>query len=330
MLERHKRLAEIWLRDVRTQYVPKMGPVHFDYIENLQMNALAFESNDHDFVGIYIGAIVTTYGFFGSLLSYPRSLMSIGNPLAEGEVDSTNFEPNQPMRVPGDPARRSYAHLLATIAIDFLFAHELGHLMHGHVKLMRKRTGIPFLAEFDLTQKTHEENLMLQTLEMDADSFAVGQGLATAFGRCGDPSKVFPPDWRPWYNAPREALFTWTLAIYAFFRLFYRGTANLDDLESTNHPPPSIRMWMILSTLVEFLKKKGLEGLTPQMESIIGEVMQTVETAHAIITSTPIDLSGVQQTLDPRATKHVGRILDQWKILRPQLVPLNRCGTLAE
>jgi hypothetical protein len=330
MLERHKRVAELWLRDVRTQYVPKMGPVHFDYIENLEMNALAFESNDHDFVGVYIGAIVTIYAFFGFLLSYPRFLMSIGNPLAEGELNSTTLDPNQPMRLPKDAARRSYAHLLSTLAIDFLFAHELGHLMNGHVKLMKKRTGIPFLTEFDSTQRSRDENLVLQTFEMDADSFAVGQGLATAVGRTGETQKVFPVDWRPWYSTPRQALFTWTLAIYAFFRLFYKGIANLDNLDSTNHPPPNIRMSMILSTLVEFLKKKGLEELIPQMESIIGDVMQTVETAHALITSTPIDLSGVQQTLDPRATKHMGRILDQWKILRPQLVPLNRGGTLAE
>src|SRR2546429_3347344 len=39
------------------------------------------------------------------------------------------------------------------------------------------------LAEFDPTQKTREENLTLQRLEMDADAFAVGQGLTTALGR---------------------------------------------------------------------------------------------------------------------------------------------------
>src|SRR6266480_6805077 len=78
MLERHKRAVEIWLRDVRMQYVPTMGPVHFDYIENWDVNALAFESDNHDFVGVYVGAIVTIYGFFGSLLAYPRFLMSIG------------------------------------------------------------------------------------------------------------------------------------------------------------------------------------------------------------------------------------------------------------
>ena len=52
---------------------------------------------------------------------------------------------------------------------------------------------MPLLAEFDPTQKTREENLTLQRLEMDADAFAVGQGLTTALGRAGDPTHVFPP-----------------------------------------------------------------------------------------------------------------------------------------
>src|SRR2546429_7652926 len=79
------------------------------------------------------------------------------------------------------------------------------------------------LAEFDPTQKTREENLTLQRLEMDADAFAVGQGLTTALGRAGDPTHVFPPDWRQWYGTSRQALFSWTLAIYGFFRLIFEG-----------------------------------------------------------------------------------------------------------
>jgi hypothetical protein len=165
---------------------------------------------------------------------------------------------------------------------------------------------------------------------MDADSFAVGQGLATAFGRAGDPSHVFPPDWCQWYGTPRMALFSWTLAIYGFFRLFFKGAVNLDDLDSTDHPPPNIRLSMVFSTLVEFLKKRSLEDFIPQLDSIFEEAMFTVETGHALITSTPVDASGIQQALDPRANKHLGRLLDHWKILRPELVPLNRGSSLAE
>jgi hypothetical protein len=330
MLERHKKAAEIWLRDVRTRHVPTMGPVHFDYIENMEVNAFALESDNHDFVGVYVGAIITIYSFFGSLLAYPRVLMSIGNPLTEEGWRSDTFDPKQLYRQPKDVARRSFAHLIATIAIDFLFAHEIGHLMHGHVKLLRTRQGTPILAEFDLATKTSEENITLQTLEMDADSFAASQGLATALGRAGDPDHVFPPDWRQWYATPNLALFGWTLAIYGFFRLFFKGSVNLDDLDSTSHPPPNIRLNMVFSTAVEFLKKESREELIPQLAPIIGEVLQTVETGQALITSRPLDLSGIQQTLDPRAGKHLARLLDHWKTLRPELLPLNRSRRLPD
>src|SRR6266480_6598423 len=95
--------------------------------------------------------------------------------------------------------------------------------------------------------------------------------------------------------------------------------------------PPNIRLSMVLtSVVVEFLKRKGLKELIPQLEPIIGEVMRTVETGQALITSAQLNLSGVQQTLDPRANKHLGRLLDHWKILLPELVPLNRGGRLAD
>jgi hypothetical protein len=167
-------------------------------------------------------------------------------------------------------------------------------------------------------------------LEMDADSFAVAQGLTTAFGRAGDPGHVFPPDWRQWYGTPGQALFSWTLAIYGFFRLFFKGTVNLDDLDSTNHPPPNIRLGMVLNTVEAFLRRARLEELILQLEPTIVEVLQTVETGYAAIMSIPLDLSCINQALDPRANRHVGRLLDHWKILRPELIPLNRGGRLAD
>ena len=325
-MERHKRSAEVWLQDIRTHHAPTMGSVHFDYVENTLVNAFAFESDNHDFVGVYVGTIVTIYSFFSALLANPNLLLSIGNPLEEEEWKTDTFDPKQLFRQPKSIERRSFAHLIATIAIDFLFAHEVGHLMNGHVKLLRSRKGIPLLAECDLAENTHEENLTLQTLEMDADSFAMGQGLATAFGRARNPDSVLPLDWRQWYSTSTLALFGWTLAIYGFFRLFFKGSINLDNLDSTNHPPPNVRLSMVLTRTVEFLKKKDLGELIPQLKPIVSEVMRTVETGQALITSTPLNLSGMQQTLDPRANSHLGRLLDHWKVLRPELVLLNRGG----
>jgi hypothetical protein len=308
-----------------------MGPVHFDYVENMGMNAFAFESGGHDFVGLYAGTIITIYRFFASLLAYPRLLMSIGNPLTEVEWISHTDDPKLIVsRIPKDQARRSFAHLLATLAIDFLFAHEIGHLMNGHVKLIGKSKGSTFLAEFDSTRKTSEEYLMRQALEMDADSFAVGQGVTTALGRASKLDSIGPPDWRQWYSTPRQALFAWTLAIYGLFRLFFRGEVNLSDLEIAIHPPPNIRLVIALGTMEEILIKRGLEELRAQLEPIFTEVMKTVETGHALITATPLDPSCARQISDPRVGKHIEKIFSSWKILRPELLPLNRGGRLAD
>jgi hypothetical protein len=121
ILERHKRDAEKWLRDVREQHCPAMGPVHFDYVENTAMNAVAFEADGHDFVGIWVGAIGTIYSFFGCLLAHRHLIPNIGAVSAEVELESDGSDVAWLLRTPNDPTRRSYAHLLSTIAVEFLF-----------------------------------------------------------------------------------------------------------------------------------------------------------------------------------------------------------------
>ncbi len=330
MLERHKRDAERWLRDVCEKHCSAMGPVHFDYVENTAMNAVAFEADGHEFVGIWVGALATIYSFFGCLLANRRLVPTIGDMSAEVEFESDGGDDAWLVRVPKDPARRSYAHLLSAIAVEFLFQHEIAHLMNGHVRLINRRSEIRFLVEFDEHSSQSLSSLDRQTLEMDADSFAVAQGAATFVGRLAEPEKVFPKDWRQWYRSPRQALFAWIFSVYSLFRLFYKGPADLDDLESAVHPPPGIRMFMVTACLLEFLKVRGQETLMKQFEPILEEVIQEVEDAHSVVARCPVDATGTYQWTDPRAQRHVSRVIDNWKHLRPQLEVLNRGGRLAD
>jgi hypothetical protein len=328
MLERHRRNSDVWLKNVRNYHAPRMCPVYFDYVENRGMNAFAFEFENYGFVGVYVGAVVTIYSLFGYLLSHPGFLTTIGHPSEEEEW--TAFDPKHLTRRPKDPLRASFAHLLATFAIDFLFAHEIGHLMNGHVRFLRLKSGAPMFSEFDAMQGSELGNLTSQTLEMDADSFATGQGLAGVFGRASDPNAIFPKEFRPWFSTPKSALFAWMLAIYGFFRLFFGGETKFDDLLLTPHPPPTIRLNMTLGTLVEFLRKRGIEELIPQLNPMFAEIVPTIERAHALITSTPVDDTGIRAAFDPRAAEHIRVLLAHWKTLRPHLVPLVLGGNLAE
>jgi hypothetical protein len=319
VLERHRRNVEKWLRDVRELHCPKMGPVHFDYVENTAINAVAFEADGHEFVGVWVGAMASIYSFFGCMLANRNLLPDIGVVSAEIEFEPKVDDAEWLLRIPKDPARKAYAHLLSTIAVEFLFQHELGHLMNGHVRLLNKLKGINYVVEFEARPSQVLSNLDLQMLEMDADSFAVGQGMATVLGRLHEQGKVFPADWRQWYENPRHALFTWLFSVYSLFRLLYRGPVNLDDLEAAGHPPPGIRISMVGACIHEFLRVKGLDNLMKEFESILEEVIHTVETAHAVVARCPVDATGLAQSVDPRALRQINRVVDNWKIIRPQL-----------
>jgi hypothetical protein len=327
MLEAHQRNAETWLANARAKHTPKMYPVHFGYVESFHINAFAFTSQNYGFVAVYSGAITALYRFFTNMLASARFLKRIGNPDLEEEW--TGY-PHVPLRTPKDPRRAMFSGLLITCAIDFLFWHEIAHIMNGHVDFLNATTGLTTLAELTGTVLSEENNLTRQSLEMDADSFATGQGLYNAFGNLAEPGRVSPDGWREWYSSPELTLFTWVLAIYGFFRIFFGGATRFDALLQTQHPPDNIRLRMVILTLVEFLKRRGEDNLIPTVNSMLNEVANTTEHFCALFSAVAPDPTGIQEAFDPRATQHIDVLLNHWKTLRPNLLPFARGGGLAE
>src|SRR4051794_32254161 len=63
------------------------GPIHIDYISNSALNAFAFQRGKHEFVGLFVGAVLYIYDVFMALLSHPEVLPEIGNPSLETTSD---------------------------------------------------------------------------------------------------------------------------------------------------------------------------------------------------------------------------------------------------
>ena len=75
------------------------------------------------------------------------------------------------------PKRCRYADFLPILALDFVLLHEFGHLLHGHLDFLQAgnlRSCISEMAEA-LLGRNHQEAIDSQTLEYDADMFAVGK-----------------------------------------------------------------------------------------------------------------------------------------------------------
>jgi hypothetical protein len=265
MLVQHWERLDKWIREVRANHTPEMYPVYVGYVENQRMNAFAFVRDGYGFVGLYPGSLVTIYSFFSNLLAHPCLFPAIGDP--SNEEVWTSLDPAQIIRIPKDPARGAFAGLVSVLAIDFLFAHEIGHLMHGHAEFINRKLGLDVLAEFDANRAQTMDNLTSQTLEMDADSFATLQGVATAVGRASNPEDVFPERWRPWYRTPRAALAAWAVAVYGLFRLFAGGETPPINQLATTHPAPNVRLNIAFFTAFEFLQTRGSKELASRLDA---------------------------------------------------------------
>jgi hypothetical protein len=328
ILVQHWERLDKWIREVRTNHTPGMYPVYIGYVENLRMNAFAFVRDEYGFVGLYPGSLVTIYSFFSNLLAHPDLFPSIGDPGKEQVW--TSLDPGQIIRIPKDPDRGAFAGLVSVLAIDFLFAHEIAHLMNGHAELINRKLGLDILAEFDGNRARIMDNLTSQTLEMDADSFATLQGVATAVGRASNPKGVFPERWRSWYRTPSVALAAWAVAVYGLFRLFAGGETPSTNQLATTHPAPNVRLHIAFFTALEFLQRRGPTELAHQLDSIFADAIHPIENGHALLTSTAVNASSARAAFEQPARKHVSVLLDRWKTLRPELLPLVRGGKLAE
>ena len=70
---------------------------------------------------------------------------------------------------PRDDRRLIYCYHLQNTIFDFITAHELTHIAHGHVAYVKAEYGQPMVDELDWLPGTTEGNLESQTMEMDAD-----------------------------------------------------------------------------------------------------------------------------------------------------------------
>jgi hypothetical protein len=126
-----------WLSDKR---------IAFGWLNSPEVNAIAFSDSHWAFVGINWGAVNVLGRMLSMLFCDPRCLPSLGD--AEMEVAQSvslvellsigGRNINASFRLPNSPLRENLLHLSNILAADFIFGHELSHLMRGH--LLRLKT----------------------------------------------------------------------------------------------------------------------------------------------------------------------------------------------
>ncbi len=297
----------------------KMPDVYFDFVDNAELNAFAFTEDNKEFIGVNIGLLQLLKYYFWRILAHPGILPEIGDATKE-EITSGLLLPRMisdyrdleelgrsgviTPASPKDAVRRSYVSVLFWHAFEFVVAHEIQHLVNGHVSWMSGGNFSVRITELGLQSGTPISPLSNQALEMDADSSATG----ICFHHLRH--EVTAARYRAIsnrYGAPLEnALFDWFFAVYSLFLLFddRRSHENLGE----TYPTARLRQTMIITVLRRYLEQADEIDAAQNLRTIFVDVVTSAEAAVAMITGTDT----YKRPAFAGRTPHLEAILSEW------------------
>jgi hypothetical protein len=310
-----------------------MPPIHFDFIDNWQFNAVAFRHDGRYFVGINRGAVATLAVLFDRMLADPQVLPFIGDsveevadlPLLPGI--GTDFErsvasvPTFPR--PRNCVRQLTARKLVELALDFLTAHEFAHIANGHVDYMEENQGISAIDEVSGAARTpgiQESALTSQAMEMDADGTAVLISLGSEWGKVTGSFPRPGPPWTEFYDYPGRVSLQWSWAVSSLFRIF--GEARLTDGDVTlePYPRPRLRSVMVQQAAGRIPRPQGLHTHPALVNDELHNIPLTIKAAHldverifSQLTGRPEATEGLDDAWGDVGKSQMYRLQDYWR-----------------
>lgn len=163
----------------RRRNVPMILDVHV--IDRPGFNAVAAAFDDADVIAIYRGllpsllalcrAIVSQGGILPHLCTpdYIAEEIVVGMSLQSIVSGESTFTVNKL----NDPEREALAQRVYEAAYMCVLAHEFAHIYDGHIDWLNAQTGLPLLAEMAADSLPSLDGWERETLEWDADCWAV-------------------------------------------------------------------------------------------------------------------------------------------------------------
>ncbi|MCW3097843.1 MAG: hypothetical protein JWL77_3461 [Chthonomonadaceae bacterium] len=302
--------------------------VYVDIVDSASLNAFASYRDGQDFIGINKGVAELVRSLFYKLLTLEDVFPEIGDPtgLEIGEptglwssLPRDTTQVGVPLSPPQDEERKYLAERLTQFAYDFLIAHELAHVRHGHTRLseISSTFEIDELEQSSSATVSEEEGITKQTAEMDADAFATAQGLANLFN-CSEKNDRLGLLLRD----KDKAIEYWFFAIYGLLRLFAPDPVDLSRLANATHPPARVRQMWIIQTALTLCHEGALAYDFGKLTDIAFTTASYLDTCIAKIAPNDPDENTLLTAQDPMVDEHLGRLLNKWCELRLELEPV--------
>jgi hypothetical protein len=315
------------LIDAARRVVRGLPEIHFDFILNGEINAVAFKSNERYFIGFNTGTLFLLRCVIGRMLSDSQLFNHIGNareeredlgPLTDFVPDAEVIYQRTPLLTPNDAIRRHYATFLQDQAIMFLVGHELTHIIHGHVDYLRAKWGQKVTTELGgVKNRDQEARFERQCLELDADRRSIVSRIDSL--RFTFDSPTLTPPWKQSLEHPVEMIFDWAISIFILFRLFGDIRFSRTELVDSAYPPLLLREGICYTAAAEVASEIwGFEVRPFAYEALRRARIQT-ELAFARVLSvgpTPLDPEFVRE-----GPEHLQRLSNYKTVLDELLRP---------
>ncbi|MEP7229198.1 MAG: hypothetical protein ABI691_03035 [Ginsengibacter sp.] len=238
-----------------------VGNLHFYLIKGININAVKFSKDHHNFIGITKGLVDYSSFIFRNILRSSSFMPEIfDESSAENPIviefdqflnwrefcEQNKLDYNTLIISSADNKRRIISEALFSYFIFFVLLHEIGHLNQRNKE---------FIYEIDDdTDDKSSDILSQQVLEMDADKYAIhelGKHLMDAFENKTSISATNLIFFETKVTTIRYLIFVILITFYIF-------SANKNFEKYTlkfKHPHPSLRSNYCIDTLLEFLTK---------------------------------------------------------------------------
>jgi hypothetical protein len=259
-------------------YLIKTEPrIIFGINDSPLLNAYAFKYDGFYIISFNVGSIAILADFFLRFLSNPTVLLNVGQ--SNREVDRGQNLPvqtdanvrlfrreGQSVRVdfcfPLDEERMMFALALSFLSLDFLVAHEIRHILAGHVDYLESVAGLTHIAEAGSFGSNRERLMIRQAIEMDADSF--GACVTVQFALLGhEQQDAIESVFLPVVADLRSALNYACISIDMLFKIFSITIPQHGPSYwwMATHPPAHARRSIALGAASEFVRRRGWEHL---------------------------------------------------------------------
>ncbi|MDD1138556.1 hypothetical protein M5G22_13465 [Pseudomonas sp. TNT2022 ID233] len=296
----------------------------------------------YDFIGINLGTIWVAVDLCLRLMCVPSMLPHIGDvsrQTSKGYQDHKLIDQRvlsgRSLCVPECVVRKNYGLRLALCVIDLIFFHEFSHIKNGHLEYIAGLNKLPFISECSEDVPDVGEYSVIQTLEWDADCTAnslfvnfVHSTMTKHFAR------IYPGDRESFelaYQTIPKIFCLMGLASTLCFRMMEGPCWDFEEQMKVTHPYHCLRQNTGFGLLVQHAQIRYKQKVGGAYSEIVFRAYISVEEGIASILGKSVDVSRTQSVLEQHenVSTYLRAMSEQWKVIRPALLPNIRGGPFA-